>query len=81
VGKLTPIVELGVADAYAILIGRLGVDPGSLPPLEAMEHEDWGRDLLLSRFLDLPAGAVAAAGLFMDEMGDGSSGSNRGMLD
>ena len=52
--RLTPIFELGVAEAYAILTTRLGVDPRELPPLVAIENEDWGRDLLLSRFLDQP---------------------------
>jgi hypothetical protein len=66
-GKLTPIVQLGVAEAYEILTGRLGLEPGSLPPLEAIENEDWGRDLLLSRFLNIPAQALAAAGICLDE--------------
>src|SRR5689334_13058254 len=65
--KLTPIVQLGVAEAYEFLTERLGVDPGSLPPLEAIENEDWGRDLLLSRFLEIPAGVLAPAGLCLDE--------------
>jgi hypothetical protein len=73
VGKLIPIAELGVAEAYAILTGRLGVAQGSLPPLEAIENEDWGRDLLLSRFLDVPVSALAAAGVTMDDKGDESA--------
>ncbi|HEX8200564.1 MAG TPA: hypothetical protein VF590_08755 [Isosphaeraceae bacterium] len=64
---LTPIVELGVAEAYGLLVGRCGVDPADLPPLEALEHEDWGRDLLLSRFQEIPAAALAAAGLTWDD--------------
>jgi hypothetical protein len=40
---LTPIVELGVSEAYEILTGRLGVT--DLPPLESIENEDWGRDV------------------------------------
>ena len=59
--RLTPIAELGVAEAYAILTQQLGEDPHGLPPLEAIENEDWGRDLLLSRFLDYSAEALAAA--------------------
>ena len=58
---LTPIVELGVAEAYDLLVGRLGV--AGLPPLEAIENEDWGRDYLLSRFLDFPDETLAAAGV------------------
>ena len=66
---LTPIVELGVAEAYDLLVGRLGC--AGLPPLEAIENEDWGRDYLLSRFLEFPAEALAAAGLTLRE-GDSS---------
>ena len=62
---LTPIVELGVADAYEVLTRRFGLS--GLPPLDAIENEDWGRDLLLSRFLDIPAEALAEAGLCLDD--------------
>jgi len=58
---LTPIVELGVSDAYRILTDRFGVI--DLPPLDAIENEDWGRDYLLSRFLEIPASSLAEAGL------------------
>lgn len=58
---LTPIVELGVAEAYSILVERFGLD--DLPPLDAIENEDWGRDLLLSKFLDIPQEDLARAGL------------------
>lgn len=61
---LTPIVELGVSEAYAILVDRFG--QADLPPLDAIENEDWGRDFLLSRFLDLPPQALAEAGLCLD---------------
>jgi hypothetical protein len=62
---LTPIVELGVAEAYELLSVRFGVL--DLPPLEAIENEDWGRDHLLSRFEEIPADALAAAGLTWDD--------------
>src|SRR5262249_19172964 len=58
---LTPVVELGVSEAYEILTGHFGVE--DLPPLDCLDHEDWGRDYLLSRFLDLPPSALAEAGL------------------
>jgi len=58
---LIPLVELGVAEAYDLLVGRFG--QSDLPPLDALENEDWGRDLLLSRLQALPAEALAAAGL------------------
>lgn len=64
---LTPIVELGVAEAYELLTRRFGVT--GLPPLEAIENEDWGRDSLLCRFQDFSADALAEAGLTWDEEG------------
>ncbi|QEH33685.1 hypothetical protein OJF2_21910 [Aquisphaera giovannonii] len=63
---LTPCLELGVSEAYAILTERLGVEPGSLPPLEAIENEDWGRDLLFERFLDFTAEDLAEVGLRLE---------------
>ncbi len=57
---LTPIVELGVAEAYSILVERFGfVD---LPPLDAIENEDWGRDFLLSKFLEISSDQLAEGG-------------------
>ena len=50
-----------MAEAYAILADRFG--QADLPPLDAIENEDWGRDYLLSRFHEFPAEALAAAGL------------------
>ena len=58
---LIEIVELGVAEAYSILVERFSrVD---LPPLEAIENEDWGRDYLLSQFLEIPAEELVKVGL------------------
>ncbi|WP_165250769.1 hypothetical protein [Paludisphaera soli] len=67
---LKPVVELGVAEAYAIL-AALPEGP-ILPPLEAIENEDWGRDFLLGRFEDFSASELAAMGLRWDEEGDGT---------
>ena len=64
---LTPIVELGVAEAYALLTGRFGLT--DLPPLEAIENEDWGRDLLLGRFQEVPVAALAEAGITLEDAG------------
>lgn len=61
----TPIVELGVDEAYALLRDQFG--RADLPPLEAIENEDWGRDYLLSRLAELDPGDLAAAGLCRDE--------------
>jgi hypothetical protein len=66
--ELTPIVELGVAEAYEILVSRFGHT--DLPPLDAIENEDWGRDLLLSRFESIPTEALAEAGLSRDPAWD-----------
>ena len=63
--ELKPIVELGVAEAYALLTGRFALT--DLPPLEAIEYEDWGRDLLLSRFQEFSATALAEAGITLDD--------------
>jgi hypothetical protein len=62
---LTPVVELGVAEAYELLRVRFGRN--DLPPLEAIENEDWGRDFLLSQFEPIPADALAEAGVCWDE--------------
>jgi hypothetical protein len=62
---LTPIVELGVAEAYRLLADRFGL--ADLPPLDAIENEDWGRDYLLSRFLEVPAEALASAGISLQD--------------
>ena len=62
-GRLTPIVELGVAEAFAILTEQLGVSREGLPPLDAIENEDWGRDLLLSKLQEIDARTLAAIGL------------------
>ena len=64
---LTPLVELGVQDAYRLLTERFGVR--DLPPLEAVEYEDWGRDLVLGRLLEIPAEALAEAGLTRRDRG------------
>jgi hypothetical protein len=61
--ELRSIFELGVDEAYAMLRDRFEV--ADLPPLEAIEYEDWGRDYLLSRFLQVPAAALAKAGILL----------------
>lgn len=65
---LAPIVRLSLAEAFAILRDRFG--QADLPPLEALENEDWGRDYLLSRFLDIPPADLADAGLTVSADGD-----------
>ena len=58
---LTPLLELGVADAYRLARDCFGLT--DLPSLEAIENEDWGRDYLLSRLAELPDRLLASAGL------------------
>ena len=58
---MTPILELSTAEAFEILTRRFGLT--DLPPLDALENEDWGRDFLISRFLELPDQDLAAASL------------------
>jgi hypothetical protein len=62
---LIPLAELGVALAYQVLTGHFGVH--GLPPLEAIEHEDWGPDYLLSRLHEMPAADLVAAGICADD--------------
>jgi hypothetical protein len=62
---LRSILELGVLEAYELLVAHFAIE--GLPPLEALENEDWGRDFLLSHFLEIPAGALAEAGLTLGD--------------
>ncbi len=62
---LIPIVELGVDEAYALVVERLGQK--DIPPLEAIENEDFGRDLLLTRLYERSDAELAALGLRRDE--------------
>jgi hypothetical protein len=68
---LVPIVELGVLEAYDILTRHFGVV--GLPPLDAIENEDWGRDYLLTRLFEMPASELANAGLVADVRPDDCS--------
>jgi hypothetical protein len=58
------VVDLAVSEAFDLLapLGRF-----DLPPLDALENEDWGRDWLLSRFLELSPADLRALGLVWDE--------------
>ena len=63
-----PVVDLGVEEAYLLLIETFGIT--NLPPLDAIENEDWGRDYLLSRFETIPTPALAEAGLVFERDSD-----------
>jgi len=53
------IYELSTEDAYCI-VQQLGF---SLPPLDAVENEDWGRDYVLQHLQRLNADELIALGL------------------
>jgi hypothetical protein len=54
------IDELTTAEAYELVAGHFGHE---LPPLEAVENEDWGRDYVLQHFQLHSEEELAAAGL------------------
>jgi hypothetical protein len=54
------IHELTTEEAYRIVAEVLGHD---LPPLDAVENEDWGRDYVLQKFLEHTEAELAAVGL------------------
>jgi hypothetical protein len=54
------IHDLTTAEAYRIVSEDLGHE---LPPLDAVENEDWGRDYVLQHFLRHSAAELAALGL------------------
>jgi hypothetical protein len=56
------IHDLTTDEAYQI-VAALGHE---LPPLEAVENEDWGRDYVLQDFQRHSAEELAAIGLTMD---------------
>ena len=57
------IYELTTEEAYRLVTQELGRE---LPPLEAVENEDWGRDYVLQHLLGLPPDELAALGLTWD---------------
>lgn len=54
------LLELETAEAYILAVERLGLQ---LPPLAALENEDWGRDFLLQRLQELSDEQLADVGL------------------
>jgi hypothetical protein len=57
---LRSIDELTTEEAYRIVAGHFG---HALPPLDAVENEDWGRDYVLQKFLEHTPEELAAVGL------------------
>ena len=59
------IHELTTEEAYRIVSEHFGHE---LPPLDAVENEDWGRDYVLQHFLQHSAEELAAAGLTLEDL-------------
>jgi hypothetical protein len=57
------IYELTTEEAYKLVTEHFG---HPLPPLEAVENEDWGRDYVLQHFQRHSAEELTAAGLTWD---------------
>jgi hypothetical protein len=57
---LRSIHDLTTEEAYRIAAERCGE---SLPPLDAVENEDWGRDYVLQRLVALGDETLASLGL------------------
>jgi hypothetical protein len=57
---LRGIHDLTTEEAYRIAAEHFGHD---LPPLDAVENEDWGRDYVLQKLLEHPAEELLAIGL------------------
>jgi len=58
------IYDLTTEEAYHLVHDRFGHD---LPPLDAVENEDWGRDYVLQHFLKHTREELAAAELCWDD--------------
>ena len=54
------IYDLTTEEAYRLVADHFG---HPLPPPDAVENEDWGRDLVLQHFQQHTAEELAAAGL------------------
>jgi len=61
------IFDLTTEEAYRIVAGHFGHE---LPPLDAVENEDWGRDYVLQHFERHTPEELAAIGLTLDSQSD-----------
>ncbi|MBM4072684.1 MAG: hypothetical protein FJ271_27720 [Planctomycetes bacterium] len=59
------IFDLTTEEAYSLVHDVFGHE---LPPLDAVENEDWGRDYVLQHFQLHSEAELAKAGLCWDEM-------------
>jgi hypothetical protein len=55
--------DLTTQEAYRLVAQHFGHD---LPPLDAVENEDWGRDYVLQHFQQHSAEELAAIGLTLE---------------
>ena len=62
--NLRSVYDLTTEEAYRIAAEQFGHE---LPPLDAVENEDWGRDYVLQHLRHHSAEELAAAGLTWDE--------------
>ena len=58
------LLDLTTEEAWRILAEALGEE---VPPLEAVQNEDWGRDYLLQKLMSLPADTLRKLGLYIPE--------------
>jgi hypothetical protein len=65
------IDELTTEEAYRLVLEHFG---HALPPLEAVENEDWGGDYVLQHFQRHSVEELAAAGLTWEQLADPSGG-------
>lgn len=54
------IYDLTTEEAYHLAAEHFGHD---LPPLDAVENEDWGRDYVLQQLMQHPPEDLAAVGI------------------
>ncbi len=57
------IHDLTTEEAYRIVADHFG---HPLPPLDAVENEDWGRDYVLQKLMEHSEAELAELQLFMD---------------
>ncbi len=60
---LRSIHDLTTEEAYRLVSEHFGHE---LPPLDAVENEDWGRDYVLQKLLEHTPAELAAVGLFAE---------------
>jgi hypothetical protein len=58
-------LDLSTEEVYRLVAGHFGHE---LPPLDAVENEDWGRDYVLQQLLEHTPAELAEVGLRLDDM-------------